>query len=151
MDHAIAKGGAITADLGGIICDVCSHCSREASFFCSFQEAFPSSRMNRTEKRAKKCLHGIYHATQSRHVQDGVVLPGFEANECRYRRTSCRKRELLSPIGHLNSAAAVAAPGRTFLCHLIELSSMVCHFDHHMYLHSDLFYVGCSLQRTGAG
>ena len=79
---------------------------------------------------AKKCLHGICHATQSRHVQDGVVLPGFEANE------HCRKCELLSLIGHLSPAAAVVAPGRTFLCHLIELSSTVCHLDHHIHVHA---------------
>ena len=31
MGHATAKGGVVTADLGGIICDVCGHCGREAS------------------------------------------------------------------------------------------------------------------------
>ena len=41
------------------------------------------------------------------HVQDGVVLSGFEANEHWYWRTSCRKCELLSLIVHLSPAAAV--------------------------------------------
>ena len=45
---------------------------------CSFQKAFPSSKM---VKIGKKCLHGMCHGTQSRHVQDCVVLSRFEANE----------------------------------------------------------------------
>ena len=51
-----------------------------------------------------------------------------------YQRTSCKKRELLSLIGHLSHAAAVVVPGRTFLRHLIELSSTVCHLEHHIHL-----------------
>ena len=78
--HATAKRNTITADLGGMIC---GHCGRQASgtpVSCSFQEAFPSSRVDRTEK-----LHGICHATQFWHVQNGIMLPGFEANEHWYR------------------------------------------------------------------
>ena len=61
-----------------------------------------------------------------------------------YQRTSCKKREFLSLIGHLSHAAAVVAPGRTFLRHLIELPSTVHHLDHHIHLraraHSDLMW-----------
>ena len=35
-------------------------------------------------------------------------------------------------IGHLNHAAAVVVPGRTFFHHLIELSCTVRHIDHHI-------------------
>ena len=41
-----------------------------------------------------------------------------------YWWTSCRKRELLSLITHLNRAAAVVAPERTLLCHLIQRHSV---------------------------
>lgn len=51
-----------------------------------------------------------------------------------YQKTSCKKRDHLSLIGHLSHAAAVVAPGRTFLWHLIELSSAVRHLDHHIHL-----------------
>ena len=75
----------------------------------------PSSRMDRTEKQTKKCLHRICHAIQSQHVQDGVVLPEFEANEHWYWHTSHRKHELLSLIGDLNHKAAVSDTWKNIL------------------------------------
>ena len=49
-------------------------------------------------------------------------------------RRSCTKRELLSLIGQLHHAAAVVRPGRTFLRHLIDLSTTVRKLYHHIRL-----------------
>ena len=107
-------------------------CGREVS--CSFQEAFPSSRMDRTEKR-QKCVYTGYATLPNLGMCKMVLccLGMFEANEYWYWQNSCRKHELLSLIGDLNPAVPVVAPGRTFLYHLIELSSTVCHMDHYIY------------------
>ena len=116
-------------------------CGREVS--CSFQEAFPSSRMDRTEKQTKKCYHGICHAIQSRHVQDGVVLPEFEANEHWYWQTSCRKHELLSLIGDLNHEAAVSDTWKNIL---VPSHRAVIHGVSHGSPHS---FVSCILTCSG--
>ncbi|VDI30344.1 Hypothetical predicted protein [Mytilus galloprovincialis] len=41
------------------------------------------------------------------------------------KRNSCTKRELLSLLGHLNFACRVIVPGRSFVSHLIKLSTTV--------------------------
>ena len=41
---------------------------------------------------------------------------------CRVKK-SCTRWELFSLIGQLHHASAVVRPGRTFLCHLIDLST----------------------------
>ena len=55
---------------------------------------------------------------------------------------SCTKRDLLSLIGQLQHACKVVRPGRTFLHHMIELSTIANELHHHIRLnkefHSDL-------------
>ena len=45
-------------------------------------------------------------------------------------KKSCRKRELESLLGHLQHAATVVRPGRTFVRRLIELVAAFKHADH---------------------
>ena len=47
-------------------------------------------------------------------------------------RKSCTKRELLSLLGHLNFACRVILPGRSFISHLIKLSTTVDKLHHHV-------------------
>ena len=54
-----------------------SICAEVSTFLVAFRKPFPVPGWI----ELKNCLHGMCHATQSRHVQDGVVLPGFEVNE----------------------------------------------------------------------
>ena len=49
-------------------------------------------------------------------------------------RTSATKRELLSLIGHLQHAAGVVKPGRTFLRHLIDLAASVRPLHHRVHI-----------------
>lgn len=49
-------------------------------------------------------------------------------------RKSCTKRELLSLLGHLNFACRVILPGRSFISHLIKLSTTVQKLHHHVQL-----------------
>ena len=49
-------------------------------------------------------------------------------------RSSCTKRELLSLLGHLNFACRVILPGRSFISHLIALSTTVSKLHHHVYI-----------------
>ena len=49
------------------------------------------------------------------------------------QRSVC-KRDLLSLIGHLNHAATVVRPGRTFIRSLIDASTTVKLLDHHIHL-----------------
>ena len=49
-------------------------------------------------------------------------------------RGSCKKRELLSLIGHLSHAAKVVKPGRAFLRSLIDASSSVRDLSHWVHL-----------------
>ena len=66
-------------------------------------------------------------------MQDGVVLPGFEANEHWYWQTSCRKHELLSLIGDLNHEAAVSDTWKNIL---VPSHRAVIHSVSHGPLHS---------------
>ena len=50
------------------------------------------------------------------------------------KRNSCTKRELLSLLGHLNFACRVILPGRSFVSHLIKLSTTVKKLSHHVHL-----------------
>ncbi|CAG2224001.1 unnamed protein product [Mytilus edulis] len=52
------------------------------------------------------------------------------------KRNSCTKRELLSLLGHLNFACRVIVPGRSFVSHLIKLSTTVKKLHHHVHLKS---------------
>ena len=49
-------------------------------------------------------------------------------------RNSCTKKELLSLLGHLNFACRVILPGRSFMSHLIKLSTTVKKLHHHVHL-----------------
>lgn len=49
-------------------------------------------------------------------------------------RNTCTKRELLSLLGHLNFACRVILPGRSFVSHLIKLSTTVKKLHHHVHL-----------------
>lgn len=49
-------------------------------------------------------------------------------------RTTCTKGELLSLLGHMNFASHVIRPGRSFVSHLIGLSSSVAELHHHVTL-----------------
>lgn len=51
-------------------------------------------------------------------------------------RKSCTKRELLSLLGHLNFACRVILPGRSFISHLIALSTTVEPLHYHIQLDS---------------
>ena len=51
-------------------------------------------------------------------------------------RNSCTKKELLSLLGHLNFACRVILPGRSFMSHLIKLSTTVKKLHHHVHLKS---------------
>ena len=53
------------------------------------------------------------------------------------RRNKCKKRELLSLIGTLSSAAKVVKPGRMFLRRLINLSTTVSKLDHSVTLNAE--------------
>ncbi|KAK3096515.1 hypothetical protein FSP39_000934 [Pinctada imbricata] len=49
-------------------------------------------------------------------------------------RLSCTKRDLLSLLGHLNFACRVIVPGRSFVSHLIALSTRAEKLHHHIHL-----------------
>lgn len=49
-------------------------------------------------------------------------------------RQHCTKRELLQLLGHLNFASRVILPGRSFVSHLIQLSTTVKELHHHIHL-----------------
>lgn len=53
-------------------------------------------------------------------------------------RKTCTKRELLQLLGHLNFAARVIPPGRSFVSYLLSLSASVTELHHHVHLN-----VGC--------
>ena len=52
------------------------------------------------------------------------------------KRSSCTKRELLSLLGHLNFACRVILPGRSFVSHLIKLSTTAKKLSHHVHLNN---------------
>lgn len=52
-------------------------------------------------------------------------------------KTTCTKRELLQLLGHLNFASRVVLPGRTFVSHLISLSTQVKALHHHIKLNNE--------------
>ena len=47
-------------------------------------------------------------------------------------KKTCTKRELLSLLGHLNFASRVIHPGRSFVSHLIKLSTTVSKLSHYV-------------------
>lgn len=49
-------------------------------------------------------------------------------------RKTCTKRELLSLLGHLNFVSRVIHPGRSFVSHLIKLSTTVKKLSHHIHI-----------------
>ena len=49
----------------------------------------------------------------------------------------CRKRELLSLLGHLNYASSVIPPGRTFISRLIEASKSVTKLHYFVHLNKE--------------
>ena len=53
-----------------------------------------------------------------------------------HQKKKCTKHELLSLIGKLSFAAKIIPPGRTFLRHLIDLSTSVTRPSHHISLNS---------------
>ena len=53
-------------------------------------------------------------------------------------RRNATKRELLSLIGHLQHAASIVKPGRTFLRHLINLSTSVSKLHHYVHLRGSI-------------
>ena len=63
-----------------------------------------------------------------------VLLPSWK------ERKKCTKRELLSLIGVLGYASKVAQPGRMFVRRLIDLSTTVKKYHHHIYLNSTRRY-----------
>ncbi|XP_033745627.1 uncharacterized protein LOC117331141 [Pecten maximus] len=52
-------------------------------------------------------------------------------------RHSCTKRELLQRLGHLNFASRVVLQGRSFVSHLITLSTTVKGLHHHVKLNDE--------------
>ena len=52
-------------------------------------------------------------------------------------KKSCTKRELLQLLGHLNFASRVVIPGRSFVSHLIALSTTVKSLHHHVKISSE--------------
>jgi len=59
------------------------------------------------------------------------ILTEFE------NRQSCTKRELLQLLGHLNFASRVVVPGRSFISHLITLSTTVKSLHHQVKLNKE--------------
>ena len=53
------------------------------------------------------------------------------------QRKSCTKRELLQLLGHLNFASRVVIPGRSFVSHLIGLSTTVKALHHHVKINEE--------------
>lgn len=53
-------------------------------------------------------------------------------------RRTCTKRELLSLLGHMSFAGKVVRPGRSFISHLISLSTSVEKLHHHVTLTADV-------------
>ena len=53
------------------------------------------------------------------------------------QRSSVTKRELLQLLGHLNFASRVVLPGRTFVSHLITLSTSVKALHHHVKINKE--------------
>ena len=52
-------------------------------------------------------------------------------------KRSCKKRELLSLIGHLSFAAKVVKPGRLFLRRLIDASTRAQHLHHRIHISAE--------------
>ena len=52
-------------------------------------------------------------------------------------RKSCTKQEMLSILGHLNYACKVVYPGRSFISHIIKLSTTVKELHHYIKLNSE--------------
>ncbi|KAK3098128.1 hypothetical protein FSP39_016419 [Pinctada imbricata] len=52
-------------------------------------------------------------------------------------KRTCTKRELLSLLGHLNFASRVVVPGRSFVSHLIAMSTNVKKLHHHVHLNKE--------------
>ncbi|XP_033750479.1 uncharacterized protein LOC117334786 [Pecten maximus] len=63
--------------------------------------------------------------------RDTEILRSFQ------NRQSCTKRELLQLLGHLNFASKVIIPGRSFVSHIIKLSTTVKALHHHVKLNSE--------------
>ena len=53
-------------------------------------------------------------------------------------KKSCTKRELLSLLGHLNFASQVIRPGRSFVSHLIHLSTKAKELHHYIKLDAEV-------------
>ena len=53
-------------------------------------------------------------------------------------KKSCTKRELLSLLGHLNFASRVIRPGRSFVSHLIHLSTKAKELHHYIKLDAEV-------------
>ena len=53
-------------------------------------------------------------------------------------KRTCTKQELLSLLGHMNFACRVVRPGRSFVSHLISLSTTVQQLHHHVTLSAAL-------------
>jgi hypothetical protein len=51
--------------------------------------------------------------------------------------TKCKKRDLLSLLGHLNYASSVIPPGRSFISRLIQASKTVSKLHYFVYLNSE--------------
>ena len=66
------------------------------------------------------------------------------------RRRVCKKRDMESLLGHLQHAASVVCPGRTFVRRVIELLSMFQNRDHWIRLNStfrsDLLWWNCFME-----
>ncbi|XP_033744158.1 uncharacterized protein LOC117330047 [Pecten maximus] len=63
--------------------------------------------------------------------RDTEILRSFQ------NRQSCTKRELLQLLGHLIFASKVIIPGRSFVSHIIKLSTTVKALHHHVKLNSE--------------
>ena len=72
-----------------------------------------------------------------------VRLPSDKLIRIRYligeftHRKSCTKRELLSILGHLNFACKVVHPGRSFISHIIALSTTVKQLHYYIKLNAE--------------
>ncbi|XP_069134328.1 uncharacterized protein [Argopecten irradians] len=63
--------------------------------------------------------------------RDTDILTSFQD------RPSCTKRDLLQLLGHLNFASKVIIPGRSFVSHIIKLSTTVKALHHHVKLNHE--------------
>ena len=86
------------------------------------------------------CLEYLGVILDSHHMEARLPLDKvgriLEALDYFAKKRTCTKRELLSLLGHMNFASKVVRPGRSFVSHLITLSTTVKELHHRVTLNA---------------